>query len=74
MKNHSSDYVPCIRTRRALTLMPLLVLAFNLQPSALLLASPLGTAFTYQGRLSDGANTANGIYDLRFTMTRPGRA
>ncbi|MEI7937613.1 MAG: tail fiber domain-containing protein [Verrucomicrobiota bacterium] len=68
MKNHSSDYVPCIRTLRALTLMPLLVLAFSLQPSALLLASPLGTAFTYQGRLSDGANTANGIYDLRFTV------
>ena len=27
-----------------------------------------GTAFTYQGRLNDGANPANGSYDLRFTM------
>src|SRR5512143_3090487 len=27
-----------------------------------------GTAFTYQGRLNDGANPANGIYDLRFTI------
>src|SRR5258708_6523381 len=27
-----------------------------------------GTAFTYQGRLSDGANPASGIYDLRFTL------
>ncbi|MEI2725492.1 MAG: FG-GAP-like repeat-containing protein [Verrucomicrobiota bacterium] len=25
-----------------------------------------GTAFTYQGRLADGANPANGSYDLRF--------
>ena len=27
-----------------------------------------GTAFTYQGRLNDGANPASGIYDLRFTI------
>jgi hypothetical protein len=27
-----------------------------------------GTAFTYQGRLNDGANPATGIYDLRFTI------
>ena len=27
-----------------------------------------GTAFTYQGRLNDGANPANGNYDLRFTI------
>jgi hypothetical protein len=27
-----------------------------------------GTAFTYQGRLNDGASPANGIYDLRFTI------
>lgn len=27
-----------------------------------------GTAFTYQGQLQDGANPANGIYDLRFTI------
>jgi len=33
-----------------------------------LVAAPLGTAFTYQGRLSDGANPANGIYDLRLTL------
>jgi hypothetical protein len=35
---------------------------------AQLSAAPLGTAFTYQGRLNDGANAANGIYDLRFTI------
>ena len=27
-----------------------------------------GTAFTYQGRLNDGANPAGGIYDLRFAI------
>ena len=27
-----------------------------------------GTAFTYQGRLNDGANPATGVYDLRFTV------
>jgi hypothetical protein len=26
------------------------------------------TAFTYQGRLSDGGNAANGVYDLRFRL------
>ncbi len=27
-----------------------------------------GTTFTYQGRLNDGANPANGIYDLTFSL------
>ena len=27
-----------------------------------------GTAFSYQGRLNDGANPAAGVYDLRFTI------
>ena len=31
-------------------------------------AAPLGTAFTYQGRLTDGANPASGNYNLRFTI------
>jgi trimeric autotransporter adhesin len=31
-------------------------------------AAPQGTAFTYQGRLNDGLNPANGGYDLRFTL------
>jgi hypothetical protein len=30
--------------------------------------SPLGTAFTYQGRLTDGGNPANGAYDLQFKL------
>src|SRR5215471_8118917 len=31
-------------------------------------ASAQGTAFTYQGRLNDGASPANGSYDLTFTL------
>ena len=42
--------------------------AFSLQPSALVLAAPLGTTFTYQGRLQDDAQAAVGLYDLRFTL------
>jgi hypothetical protein len=31
-------------------------------------AGPLGTAFTYQGRLSDGGSLATGSYDLKFYL------
>lgn len=31
-------------------------------------AAPLGSAFTYQGQLTDGGHPAQGIYDLRFTL------
>jgi hypothetical protein len=37
----------------------------NLQLST---AHAQGTAFTYQGRLNDGANPANGHYDFQFIM------
>jgi hypothetical protein len=40
--------------------LSLIVVATSLQAQ--------GTAFTYQGRLNDGANPASGIYDLRFTI------
>ena len=33
-----------------------------------------GTAFTYQGRLNDGANPADGSYDLRFAIFNDGSA
>jgi hypothetical protein len=42
-----------------------LVSTFNLLPSTMFAQ---GTAFTYQGRLNDGANPANGTYDLRFAI------
>jgi hypothetical protein len=44
-------------------LIPLIVLINGVRP-----ADAQGTAFTYQGRLNDGANPAVGIYDLRFTI------
>jgi hypothetical protein len=31
-------------------------------------ATALSTAFTYQGRLTDGGSPANGVYDLRFIL------
>jgi len=31
-------------------------------------AAPLGTSFTYQGRLSDGLDPAHGSYDLTFAL------
>jgi len=33
-----------------------------------ILADPLGTAFNYQGKLTDGGNPASGSYDLKFTL------
>ncbi len=33
-----------------------------------LLAGPLGTAFTFQGRMTAGGAAANGVYDLKFTL------
>src|SRR5260221_3688936 len=50
-----------------------LTLAFVILHSAFSLsAHAQGTAFTYQGRLNDGANPANGLYDLRFTLFNTG--
>jgi len=46
-----------------LSLIILLLLQLTLQA-----ASPLGTAFTYQGRLTDNGSLANGNYDLRFSL------
>jgi hypothetical protein len=48
---------------RALVLTSLLALV----PAAAS-AVPVGSAFTYQGRLTDAGNPANGPYDLRLTL------
>ena len=32
------------------------------------LAEPVGTAFTYQGRLIDSNNAADGLYDFQFKL------
>ena len=51
------------RYTRIVTLLTLLVLS-----GGPVLAAPLGTAFTYQGKLVEGGNPANGSYDLKFTL------
>ncbi|MDH7503841.1 MAG: hypothetical protein QHJ82_14175 [Verrucomicrobiota bacterium] len=56
-----------MKTKTLLSLLAL-TLAFGLQPSAFLQAAPLGTAFSYQGKLTDAGKAANGIYDLCFTI------
>ena len=33
-----------------------------------IVAGPIGTAFTYQGRLASGTNVANGVYDFSFAL------
>jgi trimeric autotransporter adhesin len=58
------------------TLLILCAVALLSHPAGPLMAAPLGTAFTYQGTLSDHGNAANGCYDLSFTVydsaTEPG--
>ena len=53
--------------KRVLTLLVIFALfsTFNAQFSTV---RAQGTAFTYQGRLNDGTNAANGFYDLRFAL------
>ncbi len=50
----------------ALAFITLLTCLSTLNPQ--LSASPLGTAFTYQGKLTDGGNPASGSYDLTSTL------
>lgn len=52
-----------MKTKTFLSLIALLCL-FN----GVTQAAPLGTAFTYQGRLKSGGQAANGFYDLRFAV------
>jgi trimeric autotransporter adhesin len=51
-----------MRKHHAIFLISLCGLALNCA------AASLNTAFTYQGRLNDGANPANGSYDFRFAL------
>ena len=45
--------------------LSLLVLTLSILTAT---AAPLGTAFTYQGRLANGTTPANGIYDFTFAL------
>lgn len=45
------------------------LLAFLLlSPAIILSVHAQGTAFSYQGKLNDGANPATGLYDVRFSV------
>jgi Collagen triple helix repeat (20 copies) len=44
------------------------VIAMTLCFGATVHADPVGTAFTYQGQLSDGGSPANGNYDFQFAL------
>lgn len=55
-----------MKTKR--TLWPAALLLLCTIPSHLSTCLAQGTAFAYQGRLHDGANPANGSYDLRFAL------
>ena len=52
---------------RVVRILPLLVVAAA-WTGAPLAAQPIGTAFTYQGRLTDAGNPANGAYDLQLVL------
>jgi hypothetical protein len=56
-----------MKTKNTTKVLALLVgmATFYIQPSTL---HAQGTAFTYQGRLNDGASPANGSYDLTFAL------
>ncbi len=49
-------------------LWPVLGLLLGLTVSSGHAQAPLGTSFTYQGRLTDGGAPANGLYDLTFAL------
>ena len=53
---------------KTLVRLAVVFLLLSIFTTRLSTASAQGTAFTYQGRLNDGANPASGTYDLRFAV------
>ncbi len=64
MKTHQTPKQLLTLFASALLALAILALARPLAVNA----APLGTAFNYQGRLTDGGNAANGTYDLQFAV------
>ena len=54
------------RERKILLNVVILVIALGMAGVAC--AGPMGTAFTYQGRLSDANSPAEGVYDFEFEV------
>lgn len=61
-----------MKTKLHYLLGALALLAFSTFNSELSTAQAQGTAFTYQGHLNDGANPANGSYNLTFSLFNAG--
>ena len=53
---------------RIIQMVILALLALLLTTTGAVADTPVGTKFTYQGRLTDGANPANGAYDFQFRL------
>ncbi len=49
-------------------LMNVVILVIALGPASVGWAAPMGTAFTYQGRLVDANSPAEGLYDFEFAL------
>jgi hypothetical protein len=56
-----------METRKILTTL-VLALCLMVWPVAVSEASPMGTAFTYQGRLIDANEAADGLYEFEFKL------
>ncbi len=65
VQNSAIELWPNARTQWITLALLALLSTINSQLST---ALAQGTAFTYQGRLNDGANPANGLYDLQFAI------
>jgi hypothetical protein len=61
----------CVCRRWLIGMVPCMILVAQLSDAEDMAGAklaPVGTAFSYQGRLSDGGSPANGVYDIRFDM------
>ncbi len=56
-----------MKTKEMLTIL-VLALGLMVWPAEVSKAAPMGTAFTYQGRLIDANKPADGLYDLQFKL------
>lgn len=54
-----------MKVKAILSIMVFSLIAFQAQ---VIIAAPLGTAFTYQGRLIDNNRSADGLYDFQFKL------
>ncbi len=56
-----------MKSRKMLTIL-VLALCLVVWPAKVSQAAPMGTAFTYQGRLIDANSAADGLYDFQFRL------